>query len=202
MIIHGVDDFFNSGYHVSSYSFKTDRDTISRCGSSFNERINTFEEANGVLRSKGYSFMGSFLELQLLGFSDNIGIDELTVFAPFDDVMMDHVGNVSDYSSLLLRHIFPCKISWSNLVGFDNGFVLRTFLSGFNINVLRPDDDSDVLMLNGIVIISPDLYYSDWLVVHGIREVLVAPESPKEVAGSSSEMGNHGEEIAPDHCEF
>lgn len=161
--------------------------------------MNAFEEATEVLRSKGYSFMGSFLELQLLGFNGRSRIDELTVFAPFDGVMMDYVGNVSEYSSLLLRHTVPCKISWSDLVGFDDGDLLKTFLNGFKINVTRSDGDSDVLMLNGVVINSPNLYYSDWLVVHGIHEVLVVPKTPKEVAESSSQMGG---QIAPDHSEF
>ncbi|XP_015382742.2 putative fasciclin-like arabinogalactan protein 20 [Citrus sinensis] len=199
LVIYGINEFFNPGYGVSDSPFKTDQDAISPCGFSFNDSVNAFEEASGVLRSKGYSLMGSFLELQLLGFSDRSGIAELTVFAPFDGVMMDYVGNVSEYSSLLLRHTVPCKISWSDLVGFDDGDALKTFLNGFKINVTRSDGDDDLLMLNGVVISSPNLYYSDWLVVHGIHEVLAVPATTKEATESSSQMGG---EIAPDRSEF
>lgn len=197
LIIFGIDEFFNPGYRASG-SFKTHNLNFP-CGS-FNETTSAFNEAKGVLRSKGHSFMAAFLELQLLGFKGKSGRSELTVFAPNDRVMMDYVGNVSDYSTLFLRHVLPCKISWNDLVGFDDkGVVLKTFLDGFKINVTKSDD---VLMLNGVEIGSPDLYYSDWLVVHGIREILAAPERSKEVAESSDENESKSEEIATHHGEF
>ncbi|KAK3421577.1 hypothetical protein EUGRSUZ_G02206 [Eucalyptus grandis] len=122
---------------------------------------NVFGEACGAMRSKGYSVMASFLGLQLMKpKGDN---QMLTVFAPF-----------SEYPSVFLRHVVPCKLSASDLLEFNNGTLLHTHLEGFVIEVTRIGDG---LLLNGVPMTSPDIYTSDWLSVHGILDVIAARES-------------------------
>ncbi|KAK4842164.1 hypothetical protein QYF36_016797 [Acer negundo] len=85
-----------------------------------------------------------------------------------------------NYASLFFSHLLPCKILWSDLIAFDDGVQLKTLLNGFKMNVTR---SGEVLMLNGVEFASLDLYYSDFLAVHGLRRVLpVPPERPKQVA--------------------
>ncbi|RVW16995.1 putative fasciclin-like arabinogalactan protein 20 [Vitis vinifera] len=117
------------------------------------------------------------------GFRDGT---KVTVLAPADEVMMDRVGNFSNISSsIFLRHVLPCKVSWSDLVNFDDGSMLPTSLEGFTINIIR---SGDTLKLNEVSVAFPDMYYSDWLVVHGLGEVLTLLEGPEQAADSSSQI--------------
>ncbi|KAJ7954201.1 Fasciclin-like arabinogalactan protein [Quillaja saponaria] len=165
----------------------------------------SFDKVCGTLRSKGCSVMASLLDMQFLGLGER---PVLTLFAPIDEAMYKYTGNLSDYSSIFRSHLVPCKIPWSDLVNFDDGTVIWTYAKGFTINVTRSDE---MLLLNDVPVVFPDLYYSDWLVVHGIREVLAAPKETEQpaqlssqvpmatarVSESSMEYGNNFEEDDP-----
>lgn len=180
LIIFGVDKFFDPNFPAlsptrgsspspSPNAVCTD-DAITTGGDSF-------VEASGVLRSRGYSLMASFLDLQLLGLRDDT---QMTVLAPVDEAMMGHVGNFSDISpSIFLRHVLPCKVSWSDLVNLDNGSRLWTSLEGFAVEITQ---SGDALKLNQVALAFPEVYYSDWLVVHGLGEVLSLTEEPEQAA--------------------
>jgi hypothetical protein len=47
----------------------------------------------------------------------------------------------------------------------NDGMVLRNYLEGFTINVTG---SPGILKLNDVPVIYPDMYFSDWLVVHGV----------------------------------
>ncbi|KAJ7943031.1 Fasciclin-like arabinogalactan protein [Quillaja saponaria] len=141
----------------------------------------SFDKACGALRSKGCSVMASLLDMQFLGLKER---PVLTLFAPNDEAMMNHMDNLSDYSSIFRRHLVPCKILWSDLVNFDDGTVIWTYAKGFSINVTRSDE---MFLLNGVPVVYPGLYYSDWLVVHGLPEVLPAPKIMEQPAQFSSQ---------------
>lgn len=205
LIIFGIDEFFNQNYSGSAPTTRSKNDPNPDCGLSFNGSVNAFKNVSEVLRSKGYSFTAAFLELQLLGFNKKSkNPNFLTFFAPGDDAMMGFIGNVSEYSALLFRHLVNCKILWSELVSFDydrGDITIGTFLEGFKIIVTKSEDG--VLMLNGVELTSPDVYYSDRLVVHGIAEVLVVPKRQEKLPAdqqASSEI--HEQRTAPDHGEF
>ncbi|BFG17174.1 hypothetical protein CerSpe_034470 [Prunus speciosa] len=128
----------------------------------------------------------------------------MTVFAPFDQVLMNRVGNLSEQSSIFHRHVVPCRLLWSDLVSFNDGTVLRTNLMGFTINITR---SQDVLMLNGVSVIFPEVYHNGWLAVHGISEVLEVPhrtEQTEQVTVAPSEFGNSypEEESTISHSHF
>ena len=63
----------------------------------------SFGEASLVLRSRRYSVMASFLDLQLLGFKAKTAA--LTLFAPLDDAMKmkGYIGNFSQYPSIFFQ---------------------------------------------------------------------------------------------------
>lgn len=153
-------------------------------------RASYFEEAGGVLRSKGCSVMASFLEMQFLGLKDH---PQFTLFAPVDEAMENHVAHLANYSSILRQHLVPCKILWGDLVGFDNGTVLRTCERGFSINVTKSDDDK--LMFNGVRVIFPQLYHNDWLVVHGLQQVLSVSEGTEQEAEPEAEHSSNAQVV-------
>ncbi|GAB4840363.1 hypothetical protein Ancab_021129 [Ancistrocladus abbreviatus] len=133
--------------------------------------FSSFSEASGVLRSRGYSIMASFLGLQLMQFGDDD--TQFTVFAPMDEALQGHIGNSTNWASLFLRHVVPSELSWTDLSKLDDGTVLSTFLGGFLINVTH---SGNVLLLNHVPVILSNMYHSDHVVVHGIPEILVMPE--------------------------
>lgn len=146
-----------------------------------------FGEACGLMKAKGFSIMASFFDLQFLGLKDQT---RLTIFAPLDRAMAKHIGNFTGYSTLVRRHIVPCKFEWTNLENLDDGSALRTTLDGFNLNITRSLESFHV---NGVQVILPDLYRSDWLVVHGILEVLELPEpKPEDVVRGGYAFGGFG----------
>ncbi|EOY00900.1 hypothetical protein QUC31_014051 [Theobroma cacao] len=183
LMIFGVQEFFDPGFGVSIPN--------PSCVASVNGDDHSFSEASLILRSRGYSVMASFLDLQLLEFKAKT--TALTLFAPFDDAMnmKGYSGNFSVYPSIFRRHVLPCKFSWADLVALNNGSVLGTYLEGFKIDVTKYGNN---LMINEVAIASPDLYYGESIVVHGLQEVLVVPERPQTLAESPSDIGlDHGE---------
>lgn len=71
--------------------------------------------------------------------------------------------------SLFRRHVALGYLSWSDLASLEQGTVLMTKLQGFTIEVSRYDG---VLVLNGATVLMPEIFRSDWLVVHAIGDVL------------------------------
>ncbi|XWS69298.1 hypothetical protein CRYUN_Cryun04dG0166900 [Craigia yunnanensis] len=83
------------------------------------------------------------------------------------------------------------QVSWADLVAFNNGAVLGTYLEGFKIDVTKYGNN---MVINEAAITSPDLYYGESVVVHGLQEVLVMPERPQRLAQSPYDIGlDHGE---------
>ncbi|XP_004305572.1 PREDICTED: putative fasciclin-like arabinogalactan protein 20 [Fragaria vesca subsp. vesca] len=206
LIIYGTNRFFDPYFRISgpipSYGRKNRCCLAPRNPNETAEMAETaafypFSDASKVLTSEGCSVMASFLEMQFHGFLKSL--TKLTVFAPVDHAMVSRIGDLSQYSSLFRRHVAPCKLSWNDLVSLDDGTVLRTNLQGFLINVSRYDG---VLVLNGVSVIMPEMYHNDWLVVHGISEVLeFLPESPPEqVVATSPDSASSPEsdEVSPD----
>ncbi|XVE74734.1 hypothetical protein DITRI_Ditri12bG0041800 [Diplodiscus trichospermus] len=183
LIIFGIQEFFDPSFRISSSNCS--------CAPFVNVDDHLFGEASLVLRSRGYSVMASFLDLQLLGFKARTVA--LTIFAPLDDAlkMKGCIGNFSEYPSIFFRHVLPCKFSWADLVSFNDGAVLWTYLEGFKINVNKAGNN---MMINEVAITSPDMYYGESIVVHGIQEVLVVPERLQRMAESPPDIGlDHGE---------
>ncbi|KAM0058656.1 putative FAS1 domain-containing protein [Helianthus debilis subsp. tardiflorus] len=128
--------------------------------------------------------MASFLNLQLLGFRSEHNLS-LTVFAPVDEVMVEYSGRFPDYASLFMRHVLNCRISWREFDNVVNGTSLSTYFSGFGVRVSR---SGGVLMVNEVRVVFPDMYYSDWLVIHGVSEVFSVPEPVEDVDDSDGDF--------------
>ncbi|KAL1828945.1 hypothetical protein DCAR_0208223 [Daucus carota subsp. sativus] len=176
LVIFGIESFLNpeftSTIQIRNPSFDVGCVVVNDYPNTLSKGF-MFGEASETLRARGYSVMAAFLDLQLLGF---IGQPKLTVFAPVDEVMVNRAGDIPDYPSLFLRHVVPCKLSWIDMVNVNQGTELQTYLEGFGMNVTR---SSDLFMVNGVQITFPDMYYSDWLVVHGLPEILPVPSTPE-----------------------
>lgn len=129
--------------------------------------------------------MAAFLDLQFLGLKERP--DQLTVFAPIDEATVSHVGNVTEYSDILRRHLVPCKIVWNDLVVLEEGTLIWTYQRDFTLNV-KTSAGSDLFLLNnGVPVVFPDLYVSDWLVVHGIGDILLDTVRSEEVSVQDAE---------------
>lgn len=151
-----------------------------------NQTVNSsdsFDQAIETLKSGGYSAMASFLGMQLSGVSEQSG---MTVFAPADDMVLNRIGDLGELPSFFRRHVVPCKLLWNDLVDFDDGSELPTFLEGFAINITR---NGGVLILNGVPVFFPDIFFNDRIVVHGVSDVLAAQEKQtRQVAESFSHV--------------
>ncbi|KAL1317933.1 hypothetical protein HN51_070162 [Arachis hypogaea] len=181
----------------------------------------SFKEASSVLRSKGCFLMAELLDTQFLAIRNR---PQLTLFAPMDKVVTStnatrgHVAATNNnnprlrgHSSILRHHLVPCKILWSDLLTLEEGTLIRTYERGFTLNVTKSTED--VLLVNGVPVISPELYNSDWLVVHGLQEVLSPLKGRKgrgvegsgRISEAAAEVGNatsYGEDSAAQHFHF
>ncbi|KAK7390922.1 hypothetical protein VNO78_19126 [Psophocarpus tetragonolobus] len=160
LLVYGLDKFFDPTFQFNTPTPNSD----SSC--SAKNHTDSFDQAIQTLKTGGYSAMASFLGMQLSGVAEQSGI---TVFAPADDMLMNRIGDLGDYPSFFRRHIVPCRILWNDLVDLGDGTELPTFLEGFAINITRSDG---VLILNGVPVFFPDVFFNDRVVVHGVSDVL------------------------------
>ncbi|XP_057786380.1 putative fasciclin-like arabinogalactan protein 20 [Salvia miltiorrhiza] len=172
VLVYAVDDFFDLNFTLP-FSIPAPKPEFLRCTKL--ETLSRFRDAAGVLKTRGHSIMASFLELQLLGFLDDRGGDDWTVFAPADQELVEFSGDFLEYSSLLTRHVAPCKMGWLDLEGSDGSTAPILNVKGFALNISK-DRDDQMLMVNGVEIAFPDMYESERLVIHGIKGVIALPE--------------------------
>ncbi|XP_057965069.1 putative fasciclin-like arabinogalactan protein 20 [Malania oleifera] len=180
MVIYGIEEFFNSSFvmHQNLAPASTPGSMVSDLlwSDPSGSGAGFFDLVSDLLRSRGYSRMATFLDMQLVGFVNYTG---LTIFAPVDEAIDEAVKNFGDFSVFFRRHVVPNCLTWLELAELDSGTILQTFSEGFVINVTR---SGDVLELNGLPVIFPDMYYRDALVVHGINRLLTEKQ---ELTGDS-----------------
>ncbi|GAA0171516.1 hypothetical protein LIER_25526 [Lithospermum erythrorhizon] len=173
VVVFGVEDFFKLNFTIEGTTQNV-RSTTLECSDL--SPFSTLMDAVGKLKSRGYSIMASFLELQVMGYLKLSPWPlKLTMFAPEDEVLLRFLGDIPSYSGLFLRHMLACKLSFADLNGVENGTVFRDNFEGLSIVIERSDRD---FFVNGVEITSPDLYYSDWIAIHGIRDTI--SEQPDE----------------------
>ena len=203
LIIFGMSEFFNSSLEISPNLTPAPAPSPSPVTSlgntSQNEStgldVDFFGQASHLLMPRGYSIMGTFLDAQLFGIKNQT---RLTIFAPVDQAMDAYAKNVSDYSSIFRKHVVPGLFPRQDLEGFNDGTSLPTFSGGFTINLTK---SGDVLVLNDVPVIFPDMYQSDWLIIHGLNQLLTPPLKEEELVGESfSELD--GAEDKPDVLDF
>ncbi|CAN7016954.1 unnamed protein product, partial [Brassica oleracea var. botrytis] len=153
--------------------------------------FNFFESASSLLLSRGFVIMATFLALQL---EISPGNDtKLTVFAPIDEAFS--VSKFSDYATIFRGHVIKRLLSWKDLEKLAwEGSILQTALKGYEIELSW---SGDFLLLNGVPLIFPDLYANEWIVVHGVNQMIAPQASQAKVGESISEL-NGGEEEEED----
>ncbi|GMH20319.1 hypothetical protein Nepgr_022160 [Nepenthes gracilis] len=198
LVILGIDKFFDLNFKIGAPVAGSPSDgprpsSNLECPVSYWD-LYPFSEASESLRSRGYSIMASFLDLQLMQF--DVEHTQFTVFAPMDEAMQGHIGNSTEWASVFLRHIVPCKLPMADLSRLDDGTLLRSFLGGFLINVTHSGDN---LLLNDVPVVLSNMYQSDHVVVHGLGAILLTPEKQQEEElGNSPEYGVVAEEVILD----
>nr|GLL41660.1 putative fasciclin-like arabinogalactan protein 20 [Ipomoea trifida] len=158
-------------------------------------------EASAVLKSRGYSIMASFLDLQLFGFMNTSPI-KLTVFAPVDGALIQFSGDVMVYQSVLMRHVLPCALNWTELneIGRGSGAAFQDYVKQFSMNVRSANSE---VFVNGIRISIPDMYHNDWVVIHGLNDMIPLPDE-FEIRKEFTLINRSYMEVSPssDHREF
>ncbi|CAK9183490.1 unnamed protein product [Ilex paraguariensis] len=165
LIGHGIAEFFASSLRLSLnlHPVPSPSSIAEPNYPILSKRLAYYGRASGLLRSRGYTRMATFLNMQLAGSSNGT---KLTIFAPIDREIDEYVkNNFSDYSVVFRRHVVPDWITWRDLVAVDDGKTLQTCLESFNIEVKKSGDNLEV---NGLPVIFPDMYNSEWLLVHGL----------------------------------
>ncbi|KAB5516569.1 hypothetical protein DKX38_027217 [Salix brachista] len=200
LIIFGMGEFFSSSLEISpNLTPAPSPSPVTSLGDTSQNEPSGMDadylgQASHLLMSRGYSIMGTFLDVQLFGIKNKT---RLTIFAPVDQAMEEYAKNASDYSSIFRHHVVPGLFPRQDLEGFNDGTSLPTFFRGFMINLTR---SGDVLVLNGVPLIFPDMYQSDWLVIHGLNQLLMPPIKEELVGESFSELD--GGEDKPDVLDF
>ncbi|XP_026378230.1 putative fasciclin-like arabinogalactan protein 20 [Papaver somniferum] len=144
------------------------------CKNPFPDDVSSYSNSSmanvtsSVMRLLGYSVMASFLDLQLPD-----PTRKLTVFAPTDAVL-DPFSMIFSSSSVFHRHFLPCKLTASdmlNLVLYGEITVPKLY-EGFTVTFTVV---GDVLLVNDVPLLYPDIYVSDSIAVHGIQQILTLP---------------------------
>lgn len=154
-----------------------------------------------MLKSRGYSIMASFLDLQLFGFMSTSPI-KLTVFAPVDGALIQFSGDVMVYQSVLMRHVLPCALNWTELneLGQGSGAAFLDYVNQFSMNVTSANSE---VFVNGVRISIPDMYHNDWVVIHGLNEMIPLPDEFEFRKESTFKNRSYMEvSLSPDHSEF
>ncbi|XP_002531064.2 putative fasciclin-like arabinogalactan protein 20 [Ricinus communis] len=187
LVIFGIDKILDPNFQVLDSMrppplHNLDCPALDANGDGHIDRGHSFKEASEVLRSREYSVMASFLDLQLTEFKDQM---RLTIFAPTDESVQGSLGHISEYKSIFLRHFVPCTLSMINLIGIESaGIQLHAYLDGFLVNFTTHGDN---VRVNGVQVIAPKIYNNSWLVVHGLDGSLIVEEMHQEAPHSSSD---------------
>lgn len=195
-----IDDFFRPNFSLPTAG-EPSSCLIGHSGCKL-QPFSQLRDASVALKSRGYIIMASFLDLQLFGFLNPSPL-KLTVFAPVDEALISYSGNVVVYQSLLLRHILPCVLPWTELneLGKGTGTVFKDYVSRFSMNITSVNR---LIFLNGVRISFPDMYYSDGIVIHGLHEMIPLPDDT-EIGRAEPVMNANSkiqESISPDRSEF
>ncbi|XP_073145093.1 putative fasciclin-like arabinogalactan protein 20 [Henckelia pumila] len=196
VVVYAIDDFFDLNFTLPN-STKTDPKTDFQCLKL--ERVSRFQDASGVLKSRGYSIIASFLDLQIMGFLDqgdfaDKNVMKWTLFSPPDQELVRFSGDFLGYFSMFMRHLVPCKVGWSDLDEMANGTLVSNNVEGFSLEITK-DEDNETLMVNGVVITAPDLYESESLVIHGIQRAISEPDDEDEEFEFTEELSQQNVEV-------
>ncbi|KAL3751276.1 hypothetical protein ACJRO7_012144 [Eucalyptus globulus] len=183
LTVFGVERFFDPGFEVSSPVQGPTLDlncvpSLKRGNRAGFPGDGSFHEASRKMKYSGYSVMGSILGMQLLGFEYRTAT--LTLFAPVDQAMTHNKGNFSEDASIFLQHVVRCKLLRSDLTEFSNGPALPTYKKGYGIRITK---SGDTFMVNKVAIEHPELYVNEWIVVHGVREMIGAKSRAVDKGG-------------------
>ncbi|KAL3510633.1 hypothetical protein ACH5RR_030034 [Cinchona calisaya] len=205
VVVFAVEKFFEADFTLPSPQLGTNFTT--EC-----VKFNTFSRflgASGVLKSRGYSIIATFLDLQLMGFmgSDKSPSEnemKLTVFAPLDEVLVGESGNFLEYTSIFLRHLLPCKLNWNELNRIGNETTFGNYVQGLTMKI---EKSGDKVMVNGIEITAPDLYENERVAIHGMREMIPVLDSTDEETDEETTFMIFQKKVegncpAPDRNEF
>ncbi|KAG9135370.1 hypothetical protein Leryth_007162 [Lithospermum erythrorhizon] len=167
--------------------------------------VHELQRSLTVLRSRGYSlFSNAIATSEIL--DDVVSSHSsatFTFFAPTDFSLfkLDMTGSAEDYINTLRCHVIPHRITAAQLRQLPVTSTFDTLMKGrqIDVEVFRSDDygGDDVIMVNGVVVDFPGLYYSRNVAVHGLGGILnVTGGSGGGSGGGGGELNNSLSDVA------
>ncbi|KAL8258217.1 hypothetical protein R6Q59_030258 [Mikania micrantha] len=131
----------------------------------------------------------TFLTVTTPATSDQVSINNVKIVGSpvFDDgsLIVFGIENFFDPNFTVskppvsIARLDRCTISWRDLINVDDGTGFDTCLEGFKIKITR---SGGTFKVNDVPITFPNMYYSDSVVIHGIRCILSLPKPVDEVS--------------------
>ncbi|KAK9217994.1 hypothetical protein WN943_006628 [Citrus x changshan-huyou] len=131
-----------------------------------------------LLHAGGHTLFANAIATSDLLF-DLLSLPSLTLFAPTDPSLfaVDMTQTPPFYLSILRLHVLPLRLSWTELLQLispsnnnNNSSRLPTLLPSRDLHVTR--GDSGALLVGGVQVVMPGLYYSSYVAVHGLAGIL------------------------------
>ncbi|KAJ4716976.1 Fasciclin-like arabinogalactan family protein [Melia azedarach] len=124
-----------------------------------------------LLRANGHALFANAISTSDLLF-DLLARPSLTLFAPTDPALfaLDMTQTPPFYLSTLRLHALPLRLSWPDLLQLPNGSSFPTLLPSRDLRVTRRSPG--VVLVGGIQVVMPGMYYGTHLAVHGLGGIL------------------------------
>ncbi|KAK1417642.1 hypothetical protein QVD17_26772 [Tagetes erecta] len=152
----------------------------------------------GALRFRGYNLFANAITTTDLHY-DIINGDNFTFFAPTDSSLyaLDMSLSAADYTIVLRFHCVPHRLSLTDLRSLVFGSnSVPTLIPGHEIHVVNPLTLRSPIMVEGVDIAFPGLFYGVHIAVHGLEGVMDF-RSLRDAINSSSVAVNLTEDHTP-----
>ncbi|KAJ0743889.1 putative FAS1 domain-containing protein [Helianthus annuus] len=163
-----------------------------------------------ALRFRGYHLFANAITTTDLHY-DIINGDNFTFFAPIDSALyaLDMTLSAGDYTTVLRFHCVPHRLTLTDLrTLFYGSNSVTSLVPGHEIHVMNPLTLRSPIMIEGVDIAVPGLFYGAHVAVHGLEGVMDF-RSLRDTINSSTVTANltqnhasinvHGDLHAPSH---
>ncbi|XP_076887717.1 uncharacterized protein LOC143537939 [Bidens hawaiensis] len=155
-----------------------------------------------ALRLRGYHLFANAISTTDLHY-DIINGNNFTFFAPIDSALyaLDMTLSAADYTTVLRFHCVPHRLSLTNLL--SNIILIRSssvpsLVPGHEIRVVNPLTLRSPIMIEGVDIAVPGLFYGAHIAVHGLEGIMDFRSLKDTINSSTVEVtANSTQDITP-----